>query len=93
MADQTPPAPGPVDPPEGEVVRGRVRRAPRYRGFVIAGVVVGLVVAVPLVLLWPAERTGTGIGAVLALTALTLAVLGALLGAGLALVADRRSRR
>ncbi len=77
-----------------------VRRAPRYRAFVLSGVVVGAVVALVLVLTLGGgdrpEETGVpdvGSGPVLVFTALTLCLLGALLGGLVALFLDRRSRR
>lgn len=85
------PAPGPE-----ELARraepATVRRAPRYRAFVLAGLVVGLLVAVVLVLARvDPDRAGAGPAA--AIAALGLATCGALAGAVAAVLADRRSRR
>lgn len=79
-----------------------VRRAPRYRAFVLTGVIVGAVLAFVLVLVFGGDdrpggsATGAldvGSGPVLIFTALTLCLVGALLGALVALLLDRRSRR
>lgn len=78
-----------------------VRRAPRYRAFVLSGVVVGVLVAFVLVLTLGGGRDDApdsglpdlGTAPVLIFTALTFAVVGALLGGLIALLLDRRSRR
>ncbi|MBO1753167.1 histidine kinase [Actinotalea sp. BY-33] len=90
--------PAPAPAPDAEELErvatpATVRRAPRYRGFVMAGVVLGILVAVPTVLLWRGGTNELGLGPVVVFTGLTLAVLGAILGAVAAVVADRRSRR
>lgn len=88
---------GPREPDGAELARiatpGTVRRAPRYRAFVAVGVLAGLLLAVPIVLLWPGPATELGRGPVVLFTGLTLAVVGGILGAAAAVLADRRSRR
>ncbi|QTE29669.1 hypothetical protein [Pengzhenrongella sicca] len=66
-----------------------VRRAPRYAAFIRAGVLLGAVIGWLLAVLFPVagdEPTA----AVTAICAFTLACVGALAGAGLAVLADRR---
>ena len=78
-----------------------VRRAPRYRAFVVTGIVVGLVLAIPAVLLLAGAggaepqqgAVAPATNLVLLFTALGLTFLGALLGAVVAVLADRRSQR
>ncbi|WP_307844930.1 histidine kinase [Actinotalea solisilvae] len=87
-------APGASDPSEEELAHareGRVRRAPRFRAFVQAGVVVGVVLGVLAALVLPAEATEAGRGTVAVFTGLAGAVAGAVVGAALAVLADRRS--
>ena len=81
-----------------------VRRAPRYRAFVVAGALLGMVVAVTAALVTSA---GSGVGegsvgvlpfldgqnGVRVVMAVTGILLGGLVGAGAAVVADRRSVR
>lgn len=89
----------------GERQLQRVRRAPRYRPFVLTGAVVGLLVAA-LVIALHSGPTGTSTGGVDAgrysqrqlflYLGLGLAVLGGLLGGAVALLVERavdRSRR
>ncbi|EYR64315.1 hypothetical protein N866_12555 [Actinotalea ferrariae CF5-4] len=73
----------------------RLRRAPRYRGFALAGVVVGVLVAVVAVALSGPAREGAPLDtvSVLLLLAVVLGTFGALLGAAVAVVVDRRSLR
>lgn len=71
-----------------------VRRAPRYRAFVVAGAVLGLLVAVVVVLLGltrAASGTDPRVGVVLGFVGAALALVGAALGAVLAVLVDRRS--
>lgn len=75
-----------------------VRRAPRYRAFVLAGALAGALVGVVLVLLFPAPTGSLGTTPVAAFVGLSLALVGALVGAVLAVLGDRtretrRSRR
>lgn len=72
------------------VVRGTVRRAPRYAAFIVVGGIVGLLVALVLVLTAPGSG---GLGLVLAFVGGGCALLGALLGGVAAVLADRRSVR
>ncbi|MCR6689024.1 histidine kinase [Cellulomonas sp.] len=107
-----PPAPTPDEEPvpaEHELARvavpARVRRAPKYGAFIVAGALVGAVVAVLLtVLLGGGDATSDvasgqgfisfldGQGAVRTVMGVTGAVVGGFLGGGLAVLADRRSR-
>ena len=71
-----------------------VRRAPRFRAFVSAGVIVGFLVAVVVVLLGPeTEADGAGPIAILAFVAIAFCLVGALGGAVTAVLLDRRARR
>lgn len=110
--DDTPPAapPGAADvpPDEAELARvalpATVRRAPRYRAFLVAGALVGAVVGVVVAF---ATAAGSGLtgddGGVLpflggqngvrAVLALSGALVGLLAGGVAALLADRRSTR
>ncbi|TQL03045.1 histidine kinase [Cellulomonas sp. SLBN-39] len=98
---------GPV-PTEEELLRvatpARVRRAPRYRAFVVTGALLGLLVAVVLVAVLGDDRALEGVGGgmlplldgvggVRAVVGTGGAILGALAGGVVALLADRRSRR
>ncbi|WP_182112855.1 histidine kinase [Actinotalea sp. JY-7876] len=90
------PAPDEGAPTPAELARareGRVRRAPRYRRFVQVGVLLGALVGVLLVLLGPDVPTELGRGPVTVFVGLTGALVGALAGAVVAVVADRRSTR
>ena len=71
-----------------------VRRAPRYRSFVGTGAFVGMLTGTALVLLdppavAPTDPTAAGTGVVLLFVCLGLGIVGALLGAALAVFADR----
>lgn len=98
--DTTPTAPDrdepPADPTPEELERvavpGAVRRAPRYRAFVLAGALVGLLVAAVVVLVGPAGGE-LGRGPVLVFVGLTLALVGGLGGALVAALLDRATRR
>ncbi|UZN02587.1 histidine kinase [Cellulomonas sp. S1-8] len=101
------PVPGDV-PSEAELARvaipATVRRAPRYGAFIVAGALVGVLAGLVLALL-TADGSGVGDsgGGVLPfldgqagvrwILALTLGVVGAFVGGGLAVLADRRSTR
>ncbi|NCT90293.1 hypothetical protein GXB85_04915 [Cellulomonas sp. APG4] len=105
MSDQTP-APGPADesptderpadetPAEPRVVgEAVVRRVPRYRAWVVTGGLVGLVVGLLLVLLWPSEGdAGLGMAPVAVFVALVGVVVAALLGALVAVLVERARR-
>lgn len=75
---------------ERVATRVTVRRAPRYRAFAVAGVLAGVVVGSVLVL--ATARGGEATGAVLLFVVLGLALVGAIAGGLLAVLADRRSR-
>ncbi len=98
----------PAVPDEDELRRvatpAAVRRAPRYRAFVVAGALIGMVVAVTAALVTSAGSGVTdasvgvlpfldGQNGVRGVMALTGVVLGGLLGGAVAVVADRRSVR
>jgi len=69
-----------------------VRRAPRYGAFIRAGVLLGAAVGAFAAALAPGAATVPWSAAV-GITAFALAGLGALIGAGFAVFADRRSSR
>lgn len=69
-----------------------VRRAPRYRSFVLAGALVGVLLAVVLVLVVPGDQA-LGRGPVLVFVGLTAVAVTALLGAVVAVLVDRSTRR
>ena len=83
----TPEQPEPV---EGTVRYGRRRRAPRYGSFLVTGAIAGLVLGVILSF----SRPSTGqfsANSVVGYVAATLALVGALVGAAVAVLLDRRS--
>lgn len=69
--------------------RAVVRHAPRYRAFVLLGVVLGLLVGTLIAVLLGASG---GPGPVIALVAIGAGLLGGWLGALVAVLIDRRSR-
>lgn len=69
-----------------------MRRAPRFAAFIRTGVVLGIVVGL-LVSATPRSAPDENRTFAIALTVLGLALLGALIGAATAVVADRRSDR
>jgi hypothetical protein len=71
------------------VLRGRVRRAPRYGAFIASGVVIGLVVG----LLAPFLGRGGWTGGVALFLSASGVVLGAVTGAAAAALVDLRSTR
>ncbi len=89
--DEDPSAEGREDepPPIDEMVQVRRRRAPRYPVFIALGAVVGALVAVVLTYSLPATEQ-YGYQAVVGYTALTLGLVGGLLGGGIAVLLDRR---
>ncbi len=95
----TPPAEAaPERPPLEQMQRGRVVRRPKYAVFIALGVLVGLVVAGVLTLIapppdptLPPERLYSD-QQVLGYTSAVLAPIGGLLGAGVAVLLDRRGR-
>lgn len=87
---------GPTDVPSAEdlariAIPATLRRAPRYRAFVVAGGVLGLVVALALVL-FGVGPTAAGTGIALGFVGAALALTGASLGAVVAVLVDRRSQ-
>lgn len=93
-------------PSEAELARvaepAVVRRAPKFGAFITAGALLGIVVALVLVAVvrpevaWVADGSGfisflDGEGAVRTVMAVAGAVVGALVGGALAVLADRRS--
>lgn len=83
-----------VMPGDAETARQQVtlRRAPRYRAFIGTGAVVGAVLAVVLTGLFPGSgRFSTG--AVMGYLGVSLALLGALFGGLVAVLADRQHPR
>ncbi|GGF29764.1 hypothetical protein [Subtercola lobariae] len=84
------------DERENESVVGddsvRIHRAPRYFRFMVAGGVVGLIVALILTFSFP-EPPGFDFSQVFGFLALFLAVFGFAVGAVVALLVDRASRR
>jgi hypothetical protein len=68
---------------------GRVRRAPRYGSFVVTGVIIGVVIAV--ILSFSRPTTGQfSSNSVVGYVAAIFGLLGALIGAALAVILDRR---
>jgi membrane associated rhomboid family serine protease len=71
--------------------RFRLRRAPRYRAFVLTGTVAGVMAALLAVTLAPDYGDGRG-GKVLVYLLVALGALGALIGAAAALFLERRRK-
>jgi hypothetical protein len=98
--DGTPPADAAAErPPLEQMQRGRVVRRPKYAVFIALGVLVGLLAAGLFTLLAPPpdptvapERLYSD-QQVLGYTSVVLGPLGGLLGAGTAVLLDRRGRR
>jgi hypothetical protein len=78
----------PSGPPDGPT-RRRVHHAPRYRSFLLAGVVVGLLAALAVTLAYP-PGVGYSRVQVFGFLAVSGGLLGALLGGGVAVLLDRR---
>jgi hypothetical protein len=84
-------APASLGAPDiARLATGSTRRAPRLGRFIAVGVLVGAVIAAVVALLGPSGPV-LGRDAVFLLLFLGLGMLGALTGAGVAVVADRRS--
>jgi hypothetical protein len=69
-----------------------LRRAPRYRSFVLTGAAVGAILGIVLTALFP-DRGEFSTAAVTGYVSVSLALVGALIGGGLAVLAERRSGR
>ncbi len=77
---------------EATAAEARVRRAPRFAAFVMAGVVIGAIVGIVASLFASAAwNHHSNLGFVTFFTALGFATVGVLAGAVLAVRADRRS--
>lgn len=86
MTDEPEPEPEPAPPP----TPGRLRRAPRFGPFIVSGAAVGALVALAVSLYLP-DPQGMEVGA-RSVTGYLMAIgglLGAVLGGGLAVLADR----
>ena len=87
-----------TQPPAEQEAPGRapqrvlLRRAPRYRAFVSTGILAGLAVALVLSRFSP-SGTGFSGGSTLGYLAMVLALLGAMLGAAVAVLVERPRRR
>lgn len=77
---------------QAEQARLRLRRAPKYRAFLLTGVLVGVLVALVVVALAPDSGDGNT-RSVLGYLAVSLGALGALLGGAVALLLERRRPR
>jgi len=89
---------GSEQPPVEEMARVRRTRVPKYPVFIGLGVVLGVLVAGAVTLLTPLDPdpvTGQqySYGKVLGYTSIVLALVGGLLGGGVAVLLDRRRRR
>jgi hypothetical protein len=82
----------PSGQPDADPARLRMRRAPKYRAFVLSGIVIGVLAALVAVALAPDTGDGRG-GSVLGYLAVSLGALGALLGGAAALLLEGRARR
>ncbi len=69
----------------------RLRRAPRYRAFLVTGALVGVLIAAALIKLFPDDGRFS-IGSVFGYVAASLALLGALIGGGIAVLLERPRR-
>ncbi len=76
-------------PPLDEMVQVRRRRSPKYPVFIGLGVFVGVLVSVGLTYSLPATEE-FGYRSVVGYLALTLGLVGGLLGGAVALILDRR---
>jgi hypothetical protein len=84
------------DPAAVATVRyGRRRRAPRYGSFLVTGAILGIAIGIALSLvqsLRDSDSSEFSLNTVVGYVAATLGLVGALLGAGLAVLLDRRGR-
>ena len=83
-----PPAP---EPPAPEPRQVRLRRAPRYRAFVLTGVLAGVLVALVVSRL-TADAPTFSSGSILGYLAVILGLIGGVLGAGVAILVERPRR-
>jgi F0F1-type ATP synthase assembly protein I len=84
------PEPGPV----ATVRYGRRRRAPRYGSFLVTGAILGIAIGIALSVIQSmrdSDPSQFSLNTVLGYVAATLGLVGALLGAGLAVLLDRRA--
>ncbi|MFV0460725.1 MAG: hypothetical protein ACK5MT_18370 [Actinomycetales bacterium] len=79
-----------MDQAPAEFLVRRRRRAPRYRAFIGAGVILGVLVALIATLFSP-DGGSYSLGSVFGYTACMLGLIGALVGGLVAIVLDRRS--
>lgn len=90
-APGTPEAAGPAEAPGApEIVRIHVRRAPRYRAFVLTGVALGLLVAVVLAFGLPLASNRYTVNRIMVYFGLAFGLVGGLLGVAAALLVERR---
>ncbi len=66
----------------------RIRRAPRYRAFTLSGIVLGMIAGA--VLAGTRPPSGVSTSATMVYLVLGLALIGGLVGAGVALLLERR---
>lgn len=76
-------------PEEREIL---VRRAPSVIAFLVTGLILGLIVAGVSTILGPPDQKYTA-GAIFGMMAVIFGTIGAVLGAVVGLIADRRSRK
>ena len=86
----SPPAPAERPPAP---VRVHLRTAPRFGRFALTGALLGLVIGAVFVLLRGSEGLKISTVAAVGYLAVVAGMIGGLLGAGLALLADRRSHQ
>jgi hypothetical protein len=86
------PSSAPAEPSAGDARQVSLRRAPRYRAFVLTGLVVGLAVAGLLYVLYPGGAGNFSARAVFGYVAAALGLVGSVLG-GLAAVLVERPRK
>lgn len=89
VGEPTPGASHGERPPLDQMVQVRRRRSPKYPVFIGLGVSLGVLVAVVLTYALPATQQ-YGYRSVVGYTALTLGLVGGLVGGGVALLLDRR---
>jgi hypothetical protein len=85
--------PQPAAEPQAEPQQVSLRRAPRYRAFVVSGLVVGLLVSLALSVLFPGGVGEFSGRAVFGYLAAGLGLVGGVLGGLAAVVVERPRRR